>query len=123
MPLRFRFGLGMLQNPKLGSFKDRWVAVERGARGAGDFDGENMADMAGGPFEDDNLVRAGAPGEPLGVVATGTFAEDFYLRADESVELRSDMAIHNLEQLLVAGLLKFFRDLSLHRGSGGILAG
>jgi len=46
MPRHFGFGLGMLQNPKLGSFEDRRVAVERGARGARDFDGENLADVA-----------------------------------------------------------------------------
>lgn len=86
-----------MKGSNLASSEDRRVAVERGARGAGDFDGENLADVAGGTFENNDLVRAGAPGEALGVVATGTFAEDFDLGADERVEFRGDMAIHNLE--------------------------
>lgn len=113
----------MLQNPKLGSLEDRRVAVERGARSARDFDGKNLADVAGRSFENDDLVRAGAPGESLGVVATGTFAEDFHLRADERIEFRGDMAIYDLKQILVPRFLYLLRDLSLHRGGGGVLAG
>jgi hypothetical protein len=54
---------GMMKGPNLALSEDRRVAVERGARGAGDFDGENLAYVAGRPFEDDDLVRAGAPGD------------------------------------------------------------
>ena len=97
MPRHFGFGLGMLQNPKLGSFEDRWVAVERGARGAGDSDGEDLADVAGRPFENDDLVRARAAGESLGVVATRALAEDFHLGPNERVELGGDMAVHQIQ--------------------------
>jgi hypothetical protein len=51
-------GFGVKGNSQKASFKNGRVAVERGARGAGDFDGEDLADVAGGPFEDDDLVRA-----------------------------------------------------------------
>ena len=86
-----------MKGSNLASFQNRRVAVERGTRGTSDFDGKDLADVAGGAFEDDDFVRAGAPGEALGIVATGTLAEDFDLCADERVEFRGDMAIHNLE--------------------------
>ena len=88
-----------------GLFQNRWVTVERGARGADDFDGEDLADVAGGAFEYDDFVRAGAASESLGIVAACALAEDFDLGADERVEFRGDMAIHYIQQLLVAGLL------------------
>lgn len=52
---------GIMKGPNLALSEDRRVAVERGARGAGDFHGENLAAVAGGPLENDDLVRAGAP--------------------------------------------------------------
>jgi hypothetical protein len=105
-----------MKDPNIALFEDRRVAVERGARSAGDFDGENLADVAGGAFEDDDLVRAGAPGESLGVVATGTFAEDFDLGADEGVEFHGDMPNHN-EPLLekLTGRRRKFPPTGLQR--------
>ena len=79
--------------------------------------------MARRAFENDDLVRAGAAGEAFGVVATGTFAEDLHLRAYERVEFRSDMAVHDLEQILVPRFLQLLRDLSLHRRGGRVLTG
>ena len=106
-----------------GSFQDRRVAVEGEAGGSGDFHGKNLADVAGGAFEDNNLVRAGAARESLGIVAACALAEDFDFGAEERVEFSGDMAIHNLEQILVPRVFYFLRDLSLHRGCGGVLAG
>jgi len=60
-----------------GSFQNRWVAVERGARGAGDFDGEDLADVAGSTLENNNLVRAGAARESLEERVSPTYRHIF----------------------------------------------